>query len=61
MEPKIRLITGPDGMTQFEVIKYSYATRRYTILGRFRTRKEAQKFIDSKDRDKRRSSTEVDE
>ena len=61
MDAKVRLITGPDGMTQFEVIKYSQWAQRYTILGRFRTRKEAQKFIDSKDRDKRRSSSEVDE
>lgn len=50
MEPKIRLITGVDGITMYEVIKYSYTTRRYTILGRFKTRKEAQKFIDSKER-----------
>ena len=46
MQPKIRLITGPDGACQFEVIKYSQWAQRYTILGRFKTRKEAQKFID---------------
>ena len=51
MEPKIRLITGVDGITMYEVIKYSQWTRRYTILGRFKTRKEAQKFID-KQKDK---------
>ena len=50
MDAKIRLISAPDGTTMYEVIKYSFTTRRYQILGRFSTRKEAQGFINKKDR-----------